>query len=166
MIPVDHTPSEPRASIRMDARLDAVMREKEDDLAKRFHQPRAAVLSYIMRWGLSRGPTEKFDGGEAEGPVRHLSLYVDTELHARMEKTATAAGLKMAPWLRSLVRQITLTDFPVSWQAERSEKRSHDSSDYDTRFMLRLDKTSQTKLQQLMQQFGASKAHIIRQLIA
>jgi hypothetical protein len=32
--------------------------------------------------------------------------------------------------------------------------------------MLRLDKTAQTKLQQLMRQFGASKAHIIRQLIA
>ncbi len=31
--------------------------------------------------------------------------------------------------------------------------------------MLRLDETSQTKLQHLIQQFGASKAHIIRQLI-
>ena len=31
--------------------------------------------------------------------------------------------------------------------------------------MLRLDKTSQAKLQQLITQFGASKAHIIRQLL-
>ena len=34
------------------------------------------------------------------------------------------------------------------------------------RFMLRLDEPSQTKLQQLIKQFGASKADIIRQLIA
>jgi hypothetical protein len=32
--------------------------------------------------------------------------------------------------------------------------------------MLRLDESSQTKLQQLIKQFGASKAEIIRQLIA
>jgi hypothetical protein len=32
--------------------------------------------------------------------------------------------------------------------------------------MLRLDEPSQTKLQQLVKQFGASKAEIIRQLIA
>ena len=81
MIPVDHTPSESRASIRLDARLDAVTRAKADDLAQRFHQPRAAVVCHIMRWGLSRGQAETLDGGEAEGPVRHLYLYVDTALH-------------------------------------------------------------------------------------
>jgi hypothetical protein len=43
---------------------------------------------------------------------------------------------------------------------------SHDSRSYGTRFMLRLDEPSQTKLQQLVKQFGASKAKIIRQLIA
>jgi Ribbon-helix-helix protein, copG family len=32
--------------------------------------------------------------------------------------------------------------------------------------MLRLDEPSQTKLQQLVKQFGASRAEIIRQLIA
>jgi hypothetical protein len=64
-----------------------------------------------------------------------------------------------------MVRQITLTDFPASWQAERSEQRSHDSRIYGKRFMLRLDEFSQTKLQQLMSYFGASKADIIRQLL-
>lgn len=44
----DHESHESRSSIRMDARLDARTRAKVDDLAKRFHQPRAAVLSYIM----------------------------------------------------------------------------------------------------------------------
>jgi hypothetical protein len=42
---------EPRASIRMDARLASMTREKVDDLATHFHQPRAAVVSHIMHWG-------------------------------------------------------------------------------------------------------------------
>jgi predicted transcriptional regulator len=87
-------------------------------------------------------------------------------LHARVEKAATAAGVKIAPWLRHKVRQITITDFPASWQEAQSEERSHDSCDYDTRFMLRLDDASRTKLQELVERFGASKAEIIRQLIA
>jgi predicted DNA-binding protein len=52
-----------------------------------------------------------------------------------------------------------------SWQAATPGERSHDSRTYTERFMLRLDEPSQTKLQQLVKQFGASKAQIIRQLI-
>jgi hypothetical protein len=33
----------------MDARLDAVTRQKVDDLATRFHQPRAAVLCHMAQ---------------------------------------------------------------------------------------------------------------------
>jgi hypothetical protein len=111
------------------------------------------------------GRAELLDSGGAEGPVRHLYLCVDTTLHARVERAAMAAGVKMAPWLRAMVRQITLTDFPASWQEATSEERSHDSRIYDTRFMLRLDKTAQAKLQQLISHFGVSKANIIRRLI-
>jgi hypothetical protein len=65
-----------------------------------------------------------------------------------------------------MVRQITISEFPASWQEKRSEERAHDSRVYGTRFMLRLDEPSQIKLQQLVQQFGSSKAKIIRHLIA
>jgi hypothetical protein len=109
--------------------------------------------------------SEQRCGGESEGPVRHLSLYVDTELHERVEEAAIAAEVKSGPWLRSMVRQISMTDFPASWEEERSDERSHDSRIYDTPFMLRLDKTSQGKLQQLISHFGVSKANIIRRLI-
>jgi hypothetical protein len=119
-----------------------------------------------MQWGLSRGQAETRDGGESEGPVRHLYLCVESELHKRVEKAATAAGMNIAPWLRAMVRQITMTDFPASWHGATSDERSHDSHTYGTRFMLRLDSPSETKLQQLVKQLGASKAHIIRQLIA
>ena len=150
----------------MDARLDATTRAKVDNLAQNFHQRRAAMLCHIMHWGLRRVQTGPIEQDDAQGPVRHLYFYVASDLHSRVEKAANAAGMKIAPWLRHMVRRITMTDFPASWQQERSEERSHDSHTYGTRFMLRLDESSQTKLQQLVKQFGASKADIIRQLIA
>jgi predicted transcriptional regulator len=166
MIPADHRPAQSHTSLRMDARLDATTRAKVDEFATRFRQPRAAVVCHIMHWGLSRGQGETFDGGGAEGSVRHLYCYVDIALHDQVEKAANAASMKMAPWLRAMVRQITIADVPARWQAARSEERSHDSRTYGTRFMLRLDSPSATKLQQLVRQFGTSKADIIRQLIA
>jgi predicted transcriptional regulator len=150
----------------MDARLDLATRGKVDNLAQNFHQPRAAVLCRIMRWGLDRGQPETLDYGTSQGPVRHLYLYVGSELHGQVEKAAIAAGVKFAPWLRHMVRQIMITDFPASWQEATPGEHSHDSRTYGTRFMLRLDESSQTKLQRLVKQFGASKAEIIRQLIA
>ncbi len=105
-------------------------------------------------------------GRESQGPVRHLYLYVDSELHARVEQAATAAGMHLAPWLRHMVRQITVTDFAASWQEATPKERSYGSRIYPERFMLRLDAPSQTKLQHLITQFGVSKAEMIRQLIA
>jgi hypothetical protein len=49
-----------------------------------------------------------------------------------------------------MVREITIEDFPVSWQEAHEEARSHDSRRYHTRFMLRLEAPSGTKLQQLV----------------
>jgi hypothetical protein len=115
---------------------------KVDDFAQRFHRPRAS-----------------------EGLVRHLSLYIESDLHKHVEKAAIAVGMHIAPWLRSMVRQITIDDFPASWHADQSEERSHDSRVYGKRFMLRLDEPSEAKLQRLVKQFGASKAEIIRQLL-
>jgi hypothetical protein len=153
-------------TIRMDARLDEATRQKVDDLAQHFHTPRALVLCHIMQWGLSREPTEPVDQGDAQGPVRHLHLYVSSDLHEHVEKATVAAGLKIAPWLRHMVRQISITDFPASWQEATPRERSHDSPIYTARFMLRLDERSETKLEQLIKQLGASKAEIIRHLIA
>ena len=150
----------------MNARLDPATQAKVDELAQHFGRPRAAVLCHIMHWGLRRGQTGPLDQRDAQRPVRHLYLYVEAELHEQGEKAATAVGVKIAPWLRHMVRQITMTDFPASWQESQSEQRSHDSGIYGTRFMLRLDDPSQTTLQRLVEQFGASKAEIIRQLIA
>jgi hypothetical protein len=88
-----------------------------------------------------------------------------TAVDLRAWQAAAAASVHITPWLRHTVRQITITDFPASWH-QRSGERSHDSHTYTERFMMRLDETSQTKLQHLVTQFGASKAEMIRQLIA
>jgi predicted DNA-binding protein len=150
----------------MDARMDPTTRQKVDDLARHFHRPRATVLRHIMHWGLSRKHTAPVGQGESPGPVRHLHLYVPSELHEHVQKAATAAGLKAAPWLRHMVRQVTIQDFPASWQEATPRERSHDSHTYTERFMLRLDEPSQTRLQQLITQLSVSKAAIIRHLIA
>jgi hypothetical protein len=110
--PPDHEANQPPSSIRMDARLDPMTRQNVDDLAKHFHQPRAAVLSHIMHWGLNCEQTGPLDQGDAQGAVRHLYLYVESELYERVEKATMAVGMKIAPWLRQMVRQITISEFP------------------------------------------------------
>ena len=97
--------------------------------------------------------------------MRHLSLYVETELYQHVQKAATVARVKIAPWVRSMVHHVAIADFPASWQEARPAERSHESLVYSTRFMLRLNKTLQTKLQDLTERFAVSKADIIRQLI-
>jgi len=163
--PPDHTLHDPHARIRLDARLDATTRQKVDDLASHFHQPRAAVLCHIMQWGISCGPLETIDQDDTPRPVRHLYLYVASDVHARMKKAAVAVGVNVASWLRHIVCQITVPDFPASWQEEQSGARSHDSRNDDTRFMLRLGEASRKQLQYLVDHFHVSKAQIIRQLI-
>jgi Ribbon-helix-helix protein, copG family len=64
------------------------------------------------------------------------------------------------------MREVTIEDSPESWRAGESVFRSHDSQTYGQRFMLRLDETTTQKLQQLVTQFGMSRAEIIRQLVA
>jgi predicted transcriptional regulator len=164
--PSDQRPHDPGTGIRMDARLDSTTRAKVDDLAMRFHQPRAAVLCHIMEWGLGRRHIGPLDQGESQGPVRHLYLYVASDLRERAEKAATAAGVTKAPCLRHMVRRITIEDFPSSWQKARSEKRSHDSHTYGTGFMLRLDDQTREKLEELSTHFDTSAAEVIRQLVA
>ena len=54
------------------------------------------------------------DQGESPGLVCYLHLYALSELHEQVPKAATTAGLKTDPWLRHMVRQVTIQDFPAS----------------------------------------------------
>jgi hypothetical protein len=162
----DDPPREPRDSIRLDARLDAMTRAKVDDLAQRFHQPRAAVLCHIMHWGLSRGQTGPLDRDDAPGPVRHLACSVASALHQQVQQAAAAVGVKTAPWLRQMIRQVTPEDFPASWHEGHAAERSHESRRYGKRFMLRLDGQTWATLDVWSTHFERSAAEIIRQLLA
>jgi hypothetical protein len=162
----DDPPRKPPANIRLDARLDATTRAKVDDLARHFHQPRGAVLSHIMPWGLSREQRGALDQGASQGPVRHLSLDVPFELHARVQQAAAAAGVHTAPWLRQMIRQVTPEDFPASWHEGHAAERSHESRRYGKRFMLRLDGQTWATLDAWSAHFERSAAEIIRQLLA
>jgi predicted transcriptional regulator len=64
------------------------------------------------------------------------------------------------------MHQVTPEDFPPTWHAGEADVRSHDSRNYSTRFMLRLDDEASSKLNTLMQTFDRSGAEVIRQLIA
>jgi predicted DNA-binding protein len=150
----------------MGARLDTATRQKVEELAHYFHQPRATVLCHIMHWGVSRGKTPPLDQGQSQGPGCHLYFYVPSELHERVQQAATAAGVKTAPWIRHMVRQISMADFPASWQEATPRERSHDSRHYGKRFMLRLDHPTQEKLEAFSKHFNKSAAESIRQLIA
>jgi predicted transcriptional regulator len=81
----------------MDARFDPTTRQKVDDLAKRFRRPCSAVLCHSMQWGLRYERIGGLDQGESQDPMRHLYLYVAPDLHERLEKAASAAGLKTVP---------------------------------------------------------------------
>jgi hypothetical protein len=166
-----HRPRQPRASIRMDARLDTMTRAKLEDLATQFHRSHAAVLRQVMCWGLSCMPSGQVSRDHIQGPVRHLFFVVESELHQRVRAAAEAAGANVAPWLRHMLREITAVDFPPSWRAGDAPRqrilggRSHDSRAYDQRFMLRLDETTREMLERLSRHFKSS-AEIVRQLVA
>jgi predicted transcriptional regulator len=166
-----------RATVRMDARLDSMTRAKLEELATRFRRSRAAVLREVMQWGLRRGPVARSERDDPHGPFQSLFFEVEAELHQQVGEAAKASGMGIAPWLRHLLREITMADFSPSWQAAaegtptpqtmpRVSQRSHDSRTYDQRFMLRLNRATGGKLQDLIERFRTSKAPVIRQLIA
>ena len=79
-------------------------------------------------------------------------------------KTRPAGQISLSGQL--WVSQVSVADFPASWQEAQSKERSHDSRTYNTRFMLRLDDPPTEKLETCQRTSDASTAEIIRHLIA
>jgi hypothetical protein len=97
-------------------------------------------------------------------------LRLEPERREQVEAAATTAGGDISAWLRHAVDLVTMADFPASWQAasteqQRAPKRSHDSRQYGTRFMLGLDEDSLGKLDAFTEVFAPSRADVIRQRI-
>jgi hypothetical protein len=175
--PSSREPAQPRASVRMDACLDAMTRAKVDEWATAFHRSRGAVLREVLQWGMTRQAMGEIEHVDVQGPTTHLFFVVDVTLHQDVGKAARGARLDVASWLRHMIREITAADFPRSWQvaaqgiprpqaSPRVSRRSHDSRTYGKRFMLRLDEPTWGMLERLSHHFKQSHAEVIRQLIA
>lgn len=98
--------------------------------------------------------------------MRHLACSVASALHQQVQQAAAAVGVKTAPWLRQMIRQVTPEDFPASWHEGHAAECSHESRRYGKRFMLRLDGQTWEKLDALSTYFERSAAEIVRQLLA
>jgi predicted DNA-binding protein len=160
----DHQPRQRRSSVCRQVRLDAETHVKLEALASDFHRKRAAILRYVMQWGLAHTTGWTIDLSIPNHP--HLvHMLVDPELLQQVQEAADAHGSNVAAWLRHAMRHITPEDFPASWRQGKPATRSHESGYYDRRFQLRLDPATQTKLETFMQTFDRSAAEIVRQLI-
>jgi hypothetical protein len=136
-----------------------------EELARTFRRKRAAVLRFVMGWGLTQTQTWTIDPSIPDR--QHLvHMVVDPELLQQVQAAAAAHGADVAAWERHAMRQVTPEDFPESWRAGDIAIRSHESGHYQRRFMLRLDDETLPKLETLTQTFQCSAAEVIRQLIA
>jgi predicted transcriptional regulator len=154
----------------LEVHLDAGAQTKIARFVTAFGRRQSVVLRHVLEWGLTRGQGWKIDPGRTPGPARRVFLRLEPELRERVEEMATIAGGDISAWLRHAVQRVTVADFPASWQAASTEqkhapKRSHDSRQYGTRFMLRLDDASLGKLDAFTEFFHTSRAEVIRQLI-
>jgi predicted transcriptional regulator len=154
-----------RYSARWQARLDEETRAKIEELTRTFHRKRSPILRFVMQWGLTQTRGWPVDMA-VPGTVRTVGMLLEAELLQQVQDAAAVHSATVAAWVRHAMREVTIEDFPESWRAGEIVIRSHDSQTYGQRFMLRLDETTTQKLQQLVEQFGMSRAEIIRQLIA
>jgi predicted transcriptional regulator len=158
-----------RYTARLEVHLDQATQTTITRFVTAFRR-RSVVLRHVLEWGLSHGQGWKIDRSRPAGRAQRVSLRLEPELRERVEAVATTAGGDISAWLRHAVHLITVADFPASWQAasaeqKRAPKRSHDSRQYGTRFMLRLNDASLGKLDAFTEFFHTSRADVIRQLI-
>jgi predicted transcriptional regulator len=163
--PRDPQPRHVRDRVRYQARLDAETQAKLEELAAAFHRKRSAILRHAMPWGLTRTRGWTVDRA-VPGTVRTVGMRLEPELLQQVQEAAAAHGTTVAAWVRHTLQQVTIEDFLESWRLGVAGVRSHESGYDQRRFMLCLDETTTQKLQQLVEQFGMSRAEIIRQLIA
>jgi predicted transcriptional regulator len=169
-VPPDHWPGQPRSHARLEVHLDEETQRKLTRFVTAFGRSRSAVLRHVLEWGLSHGQGWKIDRRRPPAKAQRIFLRIEPERRQQVEAVATTAGGDISAWLRRAIQQVTAADFPASGQAASAEqgrapRRSHDSRQYGTRFMLRLDEASLGKLDALTASFHTSRAEIIRQLL-
>jgi predicted transcriptional regulator len=162
--PPEPQPRQRRYSARHQARLDEETHAKLAELVRTFQRKRAAILRYVMQWGLTH--TKSWTVNPSIPASAHLvPLLVTPELLQRRQDAADQHEARVAAWLRQALRQVTLADFPASWRARETAPRSHESGYFHRKFGLRLDDKTSRKLVVLTTTFHRPAADVIRQLI-
>jgi predicted DNA-binding protein len=157
-------PRHVRYSVRHQARLDAETHAKLEELEDAFRRKRAAILRYVMQWGLHHSERWTIDRSTVCA-VPPVPVLLEPELLQQVQDAAAAHGVSMAAWLREAMRRITADDFPASWRAGEGAGRSHESGYFRRKFGLRLDAVTSHKLETLTHTFERPAADVIRQLI-
>ena len=134
----DPQPRQRRSRVRHQARLDAATHAMLEALASSFHRKRAAMLRSVMEWGLAHTEGWTVDPSTPDRPYL-VHILVEPDLLRQVQEAADAHGARVAAWVRQALRQITPEDFPVSWRAEGTAPRSHESGYFHRKFGLRLD---------------------------
>jgi predicted DNA-binding protein len=158
-------PRHVRYSVRHQARLDAETHAKLEELARTSRRKRAAILRYVMQWGLRHSKGWTIDRSTVSA-VLPVPVLLEPELLQQVQNAAAAHGVSMAAWLREAMRRITAEDFPVSWRAGEMAGRSHESGYFHQKFGMRLDEVTSQKLKALTSTFPRPAAEIIRQRMA
>jgi hypothetical protein len=87
--PRERQPRQRRDRVRRQARLDAETHAKLEELARTFHRKRAAVLRFVMGWGLTQTQESTVDPSIPDRP--HLvHMLVEPELLQQVEEAAEA----------------------------------------------------------------------------
>jgi hypothetical protein len=93
--PPESQPRQRRYSTRRQARLDAETYAKLEELARTFRRKRAAILRFVMSWGLAHTQGWTIDPSIPDRP--HLvHMLVDPDLLQRVQAAAAAHGADVA----------------------------------------------------------------------
>lgn len=97
--PPEPRPRQRRYSTRFQARLDSDTHAKLEVLANTFRRKCAAILRYVMDWGLAHAEGWMIDLSIPDRP--HLvHMLVDPELLQQVQNAAAAHGADVAAWER------------------------------------------------------------------
>jgi hypothetical protein len=110
----EHLSQRLRYRVRRQARLDGDTHAKLEALAKTFHRKRAAILRYVLHWGLAHSQGWTLDRS-IPATAHPVTMLVEPELLQQVQAAATAHRVSVAAWERHAMRQVTPEDFPASW---------------------------------------------------
>jgi hypothetical protein len=98
-----------------------------------------------MPWGLTQTGGWTVDRA-VPSTVRTVGMLLEPELLQQVQEAAATHGATVAAWVRQMLREVRIDDFPERWRLGVAGARSHESGYDQRRFMLRLDDETSKKL--------------------